>query len=162
MSKLVVMRGLPGSGKSTLARQLFNNNSYEESFILSADFGFHGDGKTFHFSNLSNSIDEFIKTPYKFNPKRLGHNHVSTFCTFLKIVADGYLKNRNILVILDNTNTQHKEFNHYVSVAQKLGFDIDYVLPDTWWAFDVEECAKRNTHAVPIDSIQKMKDRFQI
>lgn len=171
MSKFIVMRGLPGSGKSTLARSLFENSEYLQAYWLSTDFGFHGNGRLFYFSNDDGrisgpngqyiTIDEFLKTPYKFNPRYLGRNHSSTFCHFCKLISDSFLKNENSLFILDNTNTQYREFMLYVEVARKLGVEIELVYPETDWAFDVEKCSELNSHGVPKDVIQKMKDRFE-
>lgn len=64
-------------------------------------------------------------------------------------------------IIVDNTNTTWKEILPYVELAKAFGYDVEIMEPDTAWKFDVSECFKRNTHKVPLESIQKMFDRWE-
>ncbi len=64
-------------------------------------------------------------------------------------------------VIIDNTNTQAWEAKPYCQLAQDFGYTVQFVTADTPWEFDAEECAKRNTHGVPLDAIKGMIARFQ-
>ena len=130
------MRGLPGSGKSTKARQLAG----EDVDIFSTD-------------------DFFINPDsgkYEFNPKLLGQHHAANVRR-----TEEAMKNGVSPVVVDNTNTQFFEMKQYVKLAQQYGYSVDFHEPDTSWAWDVAELAKRNTHGVPDFAIQKMKDRWQ-
>lgn len=64
-------------------------------------------------------------------------------------------------IIVDNTNTTWKEILPYVKLAKEHGYTVEIMEPDTDWKFDVSECFKRNTHKVPLESIQKMFDRWE-
>lgn len=161
-SKLIIMRGLPGSGKSTLARSIMSNEdgAYYNTFYMSTDLLFHTNGRYSSSTELE-ELEEFNGRPYNFDPKKLGHYHTKTFADFCSICSTIYNGEMVAQIILDNTNTQYKEFSHYVIVAKKLGFDIVQKIPDTSWAFDIEECFSKNSHGVPKDILIKMKDRFQ-
>jgi tRNA uridine 5-carbamoylmethylation protein Kti12 len=139
--KFYVMRGLPGSGKSTLVRTLTE--------ALAAD----------GYVWIEHSTDEYWIRPdgyYDWNPKRVAEAHAWNYKSFCRSIDAGVQ-----CVILDNTNTMLREFVNYVGYAIKNGYEINIVEPTTAWKFDVEECAKRNTHRVPQESIQRMKDRWE-
>lgn len=161
-SRLVIMRGLPGSGKSTLAKKILSNEdgAYYNSFYMSTDLLFHTNGIYACAMELS-KLDEFTKKPYNFDFKKLGHYHTKTFADFCETAAMIYNHEMVAQIILDNTNTQYKEFSHYVVVAKKLGFEIVQKIPDTPWSFDVDECFVKNSHGVPKETLVKMKERFQ-
>lgn len=40
------------------------------------------------------------------------------------------------------------------------GYEIQVLEPDTPWKFNPEECAKRNTHGVPLQAIERMLARW--
>lgn len=139
MNMFYVMRGLPGSGKSTLVKKISESFMPGEVFIFSTDnYWIRPDGY------------------YDFNGRRIGEAHAWNFkncCNALDLQFS--------CVILDNTNTTLREFNHYVSHANKCFYSTYLVEPLTPWAFDVAECAKRNIHNVPFEAIQRMKDRWE-
>ena len=134
---LVLMKGLPGSGKSTLSRELAQAN--QSSVILSTDEYF---------------MDE--NNNYRFNALLLGAAH-----TWNQNRCREHMQAAYQLIIIDNTNVVSKEARPYVDMAKQYGYTIKVVEPNTWWAKDVDECVKRNTHNVPRESISRMAARYQ-
>ena len=101
LEKMVILRGLSGSGKSVLASYLKENQTDMETIIASADDYFKKDNV------------------YKFDVSQLDQAH--TYCYKL---TDKMLKKQNIRVIIDNTNSQKKEYQKYIELAQK--YQIPY------------------------------------
>lgn len=134
MKKLIIMRGLPGSGKSTYL------NSFIEGVkgvvVCSADHFFMKNGE------------------YCFNPKLLGQAHET--CKFNAATA---MQKGVELVCIDNTNTQKWEYEDYLHMAAKYGYDVVvHVVGNTT---DLELYAKRNTHGVPLTALQRMAARWE-
>lgn len=136
MKKLILMRGLPGSGKSFLGKQLAKQAA--DTKIYSTDDLFMVNGE------------------YRFNPAKLGKFHKENQLRVEHAMGKGIS-----LIIVDNTNTQLWEMRPYIKMAKKFGYLIECVIPETAWAFDAEECAKKNTHGVPLDAIKRMLARFE-
>jgi NEDD4-binding protein 2 len=126
------MRGLPGSGKSTLAKELGKNG-----VVFSTDDFFMDQGE------------------YKFNPNLLGKYHQLNYEKTVEAMQKGLSP-----IVVDNTNTQPFEMKNYVHAAEKYGYSIEFKEPQTEWAWNANELAKRNTHNVPVETIQKMVDRY--
>jgi len=149
-NKFIFMRGLPGSGKSTKVKELkekYKNSHRVEH--LSTDFYFEHCGK------------------YEFDQNKLKEYHTLTFAEFCKYASESSILKHlapNIwvpyVIILDNTNTQWREFSLYVQVAHKLGFEIEQCLPNTPWAFDIDGLVAHQTHGVPRETLEKMLARF--
>lgn len=137
MNKCYIMRGLQGSGKSTLAKAIADSNP--NSFIFSTD-------------NYFIRPDGF----YDFNFRRLHEAHAWNFQNFCEAV-DLQLP----YVIVDNVNAGLWEFEKYVEYAHKNGYEIYIMEPKTPWANDPNECFKRNTHGVPLDSLIKKWEKFE-
>ena len=145
--KLVLCKGFPGSGKSTLARLIYEKNEWDNSVIHSTD--------DFHIrliveKNLDGSIRHEWK--YIFDGSKLGEYHFRNLCE-----AISSMTNSVSLVIIDNTNVTFKELKKYCVAAITLGYEIELVEPNTEWKYNIEECAKRNTHGVSLEVIQKMR-----
>lgn len=133
--KLTLVRGIPGSSKTTLATKLAKENG---GVAVSADdFFTHDDGN------------------YKFNFSLIRAAH--QYCLG-KIF---YHLSRGEDVYAHNTYTQKWEMEMTIDIASQAGYDWDIVEPTVKWRYDVEECARKNTHGVPLATIQKMKDRFE-
>jgi 2',3'-cyclic-nucleotide 3'-phosphodiesterase len=133
------MRGLPGSGKSTLAGQIYDR-----------------------YDTIINSTDDYWLRPdnfYDFNYKRLGEAHAWNLDQF-KSNIEAY-KNEAVAVLVDNTNITFKDCKPYIDFALSNNYRVYLVEPDTEWAWDVDECFKRNTHRVPLESIKRMKDKWE-
>lgn len=132
---LIIMRGCAGSGKSFLAKQIAS--LIDNSEIHSSDNYF---------------LDK--DGVYRFDAARLGYVHKKNQEEVVKCVDAGYT------AIVDNTNTTWKEIKDYTEIAKFHGLFTCFIEPSNPWSFDVEECTKRNTHAVPRESIQRMLDRW--
>lgn len=129
---LIIMRGLPGSGKSSLAEQLGKNG-----LVLSTDDLFMEDGN------------------YNFDPTKLKDYHLKTISNAEQALASGISP-----IVIDNTNTRLYEMKPYVNLAQQYGYNVQFEKPQTPWAWDTEELAKRNSHEVPLERIQELHDGF--
>lgn len=135
MPKLILMRGLPGSGKSTEAAQLAKEIN---ATVFTTDEFFMENGE------------------YKFDASLLSKAHAWNY----RRTVDAMYADKNVIV--DNTNTQAWEMKAYVQKAKELEYDIELVeASKAPWAWDVKECANKNTHKVPLDAIQRMFNRFQ-
>lgn len=142
MSKIVyILRGISGAGKSTLAAEL-NMLAYWNKQIAaycSADPFFINNGE------------------YFFEQSKLGAAHEYCRTSFQVAIND------NIdLIIVDNTNTQHREYKFYKEEAVKAGYQVQVIIVGEFTDEAVELYAQRNAHGVPIETIRKMRDRFQL
>lgn len=122
--------GLPGSGKSFLADKLAKANNGQ---VFSTD-------------------DFFTKNGiYKWNSNFIQFAHDWNYVQFGTAIYNGLE-----YAVIANTNLQAWNMYKYVEFAAKFGFDFELVEPKTKWANNAEECFKRNTHNVPLATIQKM------
>ena len=126
-----IMRGISGSGKSTIAKKLAG----ESGVIHSTDDLFITDGV------------------YTFNPSQLHKKHAENFTNFCKSIDTG-----TEIVICDNTNTMHWEYEHYIEAAKKRGYLVAIVAISHPTA---EEAFHRNTHDVPRCTIESMLARWE-
>lgn len=136
---MILMRGLAGSGKTTMVDGIveFANMNYIPVVVRSTDYFWMEDGE------------------YKFDASKLGKAHEWN----QEHVKKSIESNVN-WIIVDNTNTTYKECAPYIEMAANNGYNLALRTPPHLWAFDVDICAERNTHNVPKEAIQKMKDRF--
>ncbi|XP_011298394.1 NEDD4-binding protein 2 [Fopius arisanus] len=138
---MVLMRGLPGSGKSSLAKSLVSTLAGNPSdYIFSSDD---------YFVTLGCGI-------YMYDPRRIEDAHT----TNQKKVNEA-LKREKTPVIVDNTNTQAWEMRPYAAMAVKFGYIVVTLEPDTSWATNVSQLAKKNSHGVPKEKIEQMLLRFE-
>lgn len=128
---LFIMRGLPGSGKSTLARQL---------------------------GGVVYSTDDFfmVNGEYRFDASKLAVFHQMN----QDRIKDA-MQSREPIIVVDNTNVEAWQIRPYVCLADQYGYRIEIKMPETLWMWDVDVLVERNTHKVPKETLQKMKDRFQ-
>lgn len=140
------MRGLQGSGKSTLAKKIASKSL--NSVICSSDNYFMKDGK------------------YVFKRSQLKDAHAYCFNKFKDA-----LDNESPIVVIDNTNIQWKHFRSYIQYVwnyyddhtlyniRAIDFSHQYkikiVEPKTWWKFNPYQLYKRNTHGLPIETIER-------
>lgn len=143
------MRGIPGSGKSTTARKIAG----DEGVICSAD--------NYFLDDLGN---------YNFRPNLLSRAHDSCYYQFMVAMGEGM-----DTIIIDNTNTRHKEYSRYVNAAKERGYNVKIVYPDSPWSkeimsnmkmgeFRMEDAKKfeyMGTHDVPLETIMTMMKRFE-
>lgn len=134
--KITILSGISGSGKSTLTKNLVQQIT-EEYQICSADnYWVRPDGI------------------YDFNFKLLYNAH-----KYCQDICENAMNKRIKYIIIDNTNLQFKELVPYLKLAKKYGYEVEIREADTPWRYDAEELAKRNTHGVPLETIQKMLGR---
>lgn len=136
MSRRVVfiLSGVSGSGKSTYIR-----NTFQDPFVVSADhFLYDSDGK------------------YIFDPMKLGAAHAACFRRFIKVCSD----HEPPLVVVDNTNTTTEEIAPYVLGAEAFDYDVEIVTLVPPSHVSLDECARRNTHGVPLATVRKQQDRI--
>ena len=134
--QMFIMRGLPGSGKSTVVETIRHNSVNFMPRICSADDFFMVDGR------------------YDFRPWLIGQAHEACKIKAFRAMMDG------VDVFIDNTNSCKWEFELYVLWARQLNYRciiidlFDSKLSD-------EELAARCKHGVPVDSIAKMRARWE-
>ena len=64
-------------------------------------------------------------------------------------------------IIIDNTNIKFEYAKPYITDANKYGYRVEVVEPNTPWAFDVEGLVKRNSSRAPREIIQKMLSTWE-
>lgn len=117
--------------------------------------GLPGSGKSTLASGLGvvYSTDDFFvggDGVYRFDPAKLGEAH-----------AWNQVRMREALrgegpVVVDNTNIRLWEMAPYVAMAEEAGWAVEVAAPSTPWARDPVECARRNSHGVPLATIERM------
>lgn len=140
---MVLLRGLPGSGKSHLAQHLLNTTVPSvqcETFIFSTDD---------YFVRNCNGTYNFIPTLLS---EAHGWNQQRVFTAAERGVSP---------IIVDNTHTQSWEMRPYLFAAVKYGYILETLEPNTPWAFNVSELARRNKHSVPRQKISDMQQRYE-
>lgn len=133
MKTLHIIRGLPGSGKSTLAKNL--------------GLAFTALGQTI----ALREADSFFTNEagqYLFDPKRIGEAHM--WCR--DRVEEAMLQDVDNVVV-SNTFVQKWEVSHYIQLAKKWGYvPILYSVNNNHFG---------SIHGVPMETIQRMKARWQ-
>lgn len=142
VNRFIIMRGLPGSGKSHLAQRIWADakiRRWISAYVLSTDQYWY-------------RPDNF----YDFNASLLPVAHAWNITRAHKIARIS----RTQIIIIDNTNIKLEHIKPYITGLTKR-WRIEYMLPDTPWAWDVEECHRRCQHGVPLATIQRMKDQYE-
>lgn len=132
-----ILRGLSGTGKSTLAKILGKEGS-----IFSTDDLFMVDGE------------------YQFDPSKLGEYHAENLRLATEFMERFAPHTTPAICVIDNTNTQHWEYEKYVEAAKENGFMVQIISVD-WKREDIPLYAERNSHGVPEEAIQRMADRWE-
>ena len=132
MKELFLLRGLPGSGKSTLAKSI-------SGIHFEADMYFMKDGE------------------YKFDASKLKDAHEwcrATVREWMEMNSDTDGLDYSDIVV-SNTFTQEWEMEPYYSLAKEYGYKVFSIIVEN-------RHGGVNTHGVPEDKLQTMKDRFEI
>ena len=142
--KLIIMRGPSGSGKSSLVKELTQeaSDNRKTCTVHSTD--------DFHLE-LKDGIFVYVFKPEKLRAFHQANLHHAT--TSMEMGLD--------YVIIDNTNTTWKEIEPYVLVGIGNGYEIVIKEPNTSWKFDAAECARKNTHGVPVEAVARMLQRWE-
>lgn len=133
--KLVICRGLPGSGKTTWANTLI---------------------KMYGGVNLATDDYYMVGENYLWDSKKIPQAH-----EWNQWRCDQAMRYEIETIVISNTNTTWKQIKPYVSMAMKYGYSIQVVEPPTSWKYDVQECFNNNSHNVPLEAIQRMRDRWK-
>lgn len=148
------MRGLPGGGKSTEATMLCNEHLMAggQTIAICSTDSYH-----------------MINGEYVFQPEVLGQFHQLNHKR-----AEKFMRLDTELIIIDNTNIKHQDMKRYKDSAKQLGYEIaeviigeEYLVPGdemTQQLIDgyIKLCAKRNTHGVPLEAIERMARKFEL
>jgi len=136
MKTLFLLRGLPGAGKTTVAELLSENGKWP---IISADDYFSTSGE------------------YKWEADKISYAH--TWCIALAEVAmSGVYPSPDpsqIKLFVHNTFTQEWEMKDYFLLAEKYGYQVVTMIVEN-------RHGSKNIHNVPDETIEKMKNRFQV
>jgi predicted kinase len=136
MKTLYILRGLPGSGKSTLANSIVDTIS-----VCEADQYF---------------VDKETGE-YKFNPDEIKIAH--QWCR--DEVEKRMVYNQDTYgldyseIVVSNTFTQEWEMEPYFKLAEKYGYRVFSMIVEN-------RHGGKNTHGVPDEKVEVMKNRFQI
>ena len=98
-------------------------------------------------------VDE--RGQYEFDPKYLRRCH--QLCK--EKVTDEMIKETN-LIILDNTNTQEWEYIPYLNLAIIYGYESEIIMVGN--LIDIDLYHSRNVHGVPLETLKRMAERFEI
>ena len=131
MKKVIILRGVPGSGKSRYACEAATG--VDPTRICSADQYFEQGGR------------------YYFNPLKLPEAHNFSFGRFLDALLDSYP-----LIVVDNTNSHHWEYENYEKAARLVGYEVEIIEFRASTVAEIRLCFDRNQHGVPRDIIAKM------
>ena len=164
MKKCVILRGVPGSGKSTVAQKLL-----EECWDIQVQIpGTTGDEYMTSARGVICSADDYFKTTdgvYNFNAKLLKNAHeycrskVETCMQNIAGLVGGQMAYD--VIVVDNTNTRHWEYQPYVELAEKYGYEVEIKVVGEFDKESVLKYAQRNTHGVPVDKVIAMAERFE-
>lgn len=141
--ELIIMRGIPGSGKSTRAKSIVGSGIiHSTDDLIEATGDYEG-----HFKRMVANDD--------WSPHHKMHQ--TNYNNAKKSLSQGISP-----VIIDNTNLSPTECRPYVVVALEMGFsDENIKIEDVGTGgLSAEQLAQRNTHNVPLESIEKMITKY--
>lgn len=135
--KMVLMRGLPGSGKSTLAAKMAAEHG---GTVFSADDYFVGKDGVYRYDRSQ------IRQAHQDAQRRIAAA-LSAGCRY---------------AVVDNTHITRRDMDEYLQIAVRFGAVVELVEPTTQWAWNIDECSRRNVHLVPRDIIHSMASRYNV
>jgi hypothetical protein len=97
---------------------------------------------------------------YQFDPSKLGEYHKRNLDDATAFMERNGRQSIPAICVIDNTNTQHWEYEKYVEAAKENGFIVQVITID-WDAKDIPLYAKRNSHGVPLEAIYRMAARWE-
>lgn len=122
--------------------------------------GTSGSGKNFVTDKLSRRIgwvsvsaDDYFTDKegnYNFDVTGLGNAHLQCKTRFLEALAESTVTD----IIVNNTNTQEKEFNFYKEKAEQIGADVIFLVVE-------KRHEGENSHNVPIEAIDRHESRIR-
>lgn len=135
--RIYLLRGLPGSGKSTW---------WKRPGTL-ADFGGHPMEET-DIAVCSADTYHMINGEYHYDPKNAGKAHGQCLLQYVRC-----LQTHPGTIVVDNTNTTLLELAPYVRLAEAYEVPCEIV----YLMCSLETAVRRNTHAVPVNTLLKMQ-----
>lgn len=137
---IAILNGSSGVGKSTLAKKIVTvaESRGLTSIICSADDYF-----------INYKSGEYI-----FDKNKLFSAHRKCLDKF-----DAAISVNINWIIVDNTNVDLKSIKPYYKPNSRYNHKI--VRPNVDWYFNAEECFKKNTHNVPLETIKRMIDSIK-
>ena len=185
-SRLLLIRGLPGSGKTHLANALSNNDIDPKGFMAQQPNFSHIENYTPTPHDVSPKIpialsqsfytartiaaDDYFghDDDYDFRPDELQQAHKQC----LKTTENRLLSRRPCIV--HNTFSQQWEIKPYIDLYEKLKTldesetnEGSFRNPKMWIidlydnGYSDEELFERNIHGVPLETIAKMRERWE-
>jgi predicted kinase len=134
MNTICIMRGLPGSGKTFLATSL------SSARIASADDWFR----------------DLWTGQYEYNAAQIQQAHA--YCMGR---AEAFMALDVPLVVVDNTNVRLAHMAPYLNMAERYGYAVRVLIPNTPWAHDPAQCHARCQHGVPLEVIKRLHAEFE-
>ncbi len=148
---VAIFRGPSGAGKSTLIKALTDPitiSPFEEIRELQAKFDNVAKVNVY-------SADFYFtdgKGEYHFNPRALGEAHGDCLRKYTNAIRDlENFQRPNVLLIVDNTNCTIAEVAPYASLATAFHHELHVFT----LIARPEVCARRNTHGVSLEAIQR-------
>lgn len=140
---LYLIRGLPGSGKSTIAA-LIHHSLLRESVspVCETDFFFY------EWDPVKG------KDIYHFDPMKLAESHRRN-----QSRVEDYMSQEIHNILVANTFTTHEELRPYRELAARFGYHVTELTVKT--DLTDEELAERNIHFVPVETIRRMRERWE-
>lgn len=131
---LIILRGIPGAGKSTFA-----NLIWSKYVICEADKYFY---------------DE--EGNYNFDATKLGEAHQWCQWQVEQMMKDNEVNKQYYPeIVVSNTSTTEKELEPYLKLADKYGYNVVSLIVEN-------RHSGVSKHNVPQETIDKMRNRFQI
>lgn len=139
MKQVKILCGPSGCGKSSYV-ELLRKDGNRKIAVCSADD---------YFTNWANG-------KYEFDASKLGQAHNLCLLSFVDNVSSF---EKDLTIIVDNTNTSAAEVAPYAALALAYECDLEIVLFQVREDM-IEKLAARNVHQVPENTIRRQMDRF--
>ena len=149
MKNLFIIRALPGAGKSTIA-DVIASASPGKSLVATTD----------DYPGLYSHTDDGIKF----------HGGDKVGSSDLPLIVVAHLANQDLVknamtnsvetIVVPNTNVCRWEFQTYLELGEFFGYRINVISLFDGGCTD-EELFLRNTHGVPLEAIEAMRERFE-
>jgi predicted kinase len=135
MKNVIILSGISGVGKSHYAEFLLNQS---QGLKVSADHYFLKHGE------------------YRFDPSKLGEAHAQCFRRFIEFCQKPDLPQ----IIVDNTNLTVWELAPYRLAAEAYGWQPEIITLLCKNEADVELCAQRNLHQIPLNVLRRQQENL--
>ena len=144
MNDLILVRGVPGCGKTTIADIL---SSWGRSVSYSTDSMFMVGGEY--------KFNEIMKK----DPSKLSEYHAATISkvkdSMIEAMHDDECFHSYDTIIVHNTFTQKREMDPYLELAKEFDWKVHTIIVEN-------RHGSKSIHDVPEETINRMKERFEI